>query len=70
MSRETKAALFAGNKEVFLLLHFVLMFLLKLYNSSAIITVHFFTWQARKKSYVNEKPCTHKSYTEDMIIWR
>ena len=28
---------------------FVLMFLLKLYNSSAIITVHFFTWQARKK---------------------
>ena len=25
------------------------MFLLKLYNSSAIITVHFFTWQARKK---------------------
>ena len=68
MSRERKAALFAEYKEVFLLLLFrvnvppkTLQFIGYYYSSFLYMT-------SKKKSYVNEKPCTHKSYTEDMII--
>ena len=49
MSRETRLFYLLNTRKCSCCYFFVLMFLLKLYNSSAIITVHFFTWQARKK---------------------